>query len=188
MATPRPPRTFPSRPPQRKNPHRTNEEILAPEIRLVGEENEADNGVLSVQRALMMAVDRGLDLVEIAPAAIPPVVRIMDYKRFLYEQKKKEKEAKAKQHVVLVKEIRFGPNTDEHDFNFKLKHAEKFLEEGHKIKAYVVFHGRSIVHKDRGEKLLREFSEALEGKAKIEAMPRLEGKRLFLLLAPAAKK
>jgi translation initiation factor IF-3 len=178
----------PLRRPILKNPHRTNLEITADPIRLVGEEEgELVNGVVSLRSALDAAHQRGVDLVEIAPGADPPVCRIIEYSKFRYEQKKKEKEAKAKQHVVEVKEIRFGPNTDDHDFNFKLKHAQSFLDEGNKIKAYVVFHGRSIVHKERGEKLLREFATALADKAKIEMEPRLEGKRMFLIMTPSKK-
>lgn len=131
-----------------------------------------------------MAEERNLDLVEVAPKAVPPVCRIVEYSKFRYEVKKKDKENKSKQHVVVLKEIRFGPNTDEHDFNFKLRHAEKFLEEGNKIKAYVTFHGRSIVHKGRGEKLLTEFATALDALAKVEMAPKMEGKRMFMLLAP----
>ena len=137
-----------------------------------------------IEEARKLAEERNLDLVEVAPKAAPPVCRIVEYSKYRYEVKKKEKENKSKQHVVVLKEIRFGPNTDEHDFNFKLKHAEKFLEEGNKIKAYVTFHGRSIVHKGRGEKLLMEFATALENLAKIEMAPKMEGKRMFMLLAP----
>lgn len=153
-------------------------------MRLAGEEEEHLNGVVTIEQALKMAEERNLDLVEVAPKAVPPVCRIVEYSKYRYEVKKKEKENKAKQHVVVVKEIRFGPNTDEHDFNFKLKHAEKFLEEGNKIKAYVTFHGRSIVHKSRGEKILVDFAAALDTLAKIEAAPKMEGKRMFMLLAP----
>ena len=171
-----------------KNPHRTNDEIMADPIRLVGEEPDGlPNGIVPLRQALQVARERGVDLVEIAPGADPPVCRIIEYSKYRYEQKKKEKEAKAKQHVVLVKEIRFGPNTDDHDFNFKLKHAQEFLDEGHKIKAYVVFHGRSIVHKERGEKLLFEFAQALQDRGKVEMEPRLEGKRMFLIMTPSKK-
>lgn len=171
-----------------KNPHRTNDEITADPIRLVGEEEGGlPNGVVPLRQALAAAREREVDLVEIAPGADPPVCRIIEYSKYRYEQKKKEKEAKAKQHVVLVKEIRFGPNTDDHDFNFKLKHAQEFLDEGHKIKAYVVFHGRSIVHKERGEKLLNEFAHALSDRGKVEMEPRLEGKRMFLIMTPSKK-
>lgn len=159
-----------------------------PEIRLVGEEDEALNGVYPVDKALKMAEIREQDLVEIAPAARPPVCRIVEYSKYRYEIKKKEKENKSKQHVVILKEIRFGPNTDEHDFNFKVRHAQKFLQEGNKIKAFVIFHGRSIVHKDRGYKLLADFSKELDEYAKEEAPPKMEGKRMFMLLAPKPKK
>ncbi len=171
--------------PQREaRPHRINDEIMAPTVRMVGEEDESRNGVVALADALAWAKAREEDLVEIASHVDPPVVRIIEYSKFRYEQKKKEKESKAKQHVVEVKEIRFGPNTGEHDFNFKLNHAHKFLEEGNKIKAYVHFHGRTIVHKDRGEVLLAKFAEQLEDKAKIEMAPKLEGKRMFMILAP----
>jgi translation initiation factor IF-3 len=135
-----------------------------------------------------MAVAQSLDLVEIVPNATPPVCRVIDYSKFKYEQKKKQKEIKSKTKNVVVKEIRFGPNTDDHDFDFKLKHAKEFLAEGHKIKSYVHFQGRSIVFKERGELLLNRFAAALEGDAKIEQAPKLEGKRMFLFLAPKAPK
>lgn len=169
------------RPPE----HRINQFITnTPHVRLVGEEPEEKNGVYSIEEAMRMAEERGLDLVEIASKAEPPVCRIVEYSKYRYEQKKKEKESKSKQHIIVVKEIRFGPNTSDHDFNFKLKHAEKFLDEGNKIKAYVVFHGRSIVHKSRGEQLLQEFATALESRAKIELAPKMEGKRMFMILTP----
>jgi len=135
-----------------------------------------------------MADDLGLDLVEISPKADPPVCRIVDYSKFLYQQKKKQKEMKAKSVKVVVKEIRFGPNTDEHDFNFKLKHAQKFLEEGAKVKAFVFFKGRSILFKDKGEILLLRFAQELEEIGKVEQMPRLEGKRMTMFLTPKKKK
>lgn len=131
-----------------------------------------------------MAREKELDLVLIAPNGDPPVCRVVDYSKFKYEQKKKQKELKAKAAKTVLKEIRFGPNTDDHDFNFKLKHATKFLEEGAKVKAYVHFYGRSIVYKERGELLLLKFAEALADQAKIEQMPKLEGKRMFLFLSP----
>lgn len=134
-----------------------------------------------------MAREQGLDLVEIAPTAAPPVCKIIDYKKFLYEQKKKQKEIKAKTVKVVIKEIRFGPNTDEHDFNFKLKHAMKFLEDGNKVKAYVFFRGRSIVFKEQGEILLLKFAQALEEYGKVESMPSMEGKRMIMFLAPKKK-
>ncbi len=135
-----------------------------------------------------MAKDEGLDLVEISPKADPPVCRIVDYQKFLYQQKKKAKEMKAKAVKIVVKEIRFGPNTDDHDYNFKLKHAANFLQEGAKVKAYVFFRGREIVFKDQGEILLLRFATDLEEWAKVEQMPKLEGKRMNMMLAPKAKK
>lgn len=134
-----------------------------------------------------MAEEAGLDLVEISPNAVPPVCKIIDYKKFLYEQKKKQKEIKSKQAKVVVKEIRFGPNTDEHDFNFKLKHAIKFLEEGAKVRAFVFFRGRSIVYKEQGEILLLKFASELEEYGKVEMMPKLEGKRMFIMVSPKKK-
>ncbi len=135
-----------------------------------------------------MAQDMGLDLVEISNTSNPPVCKIVDYQKFLYERKKKDKEQKAKAAKSVVKEIRFGPNTDEHDFNFKLKHAIKFLEEGAKVKAYVHFKGRSIAYKEKGEIILLKFAQELEQYAKVELLPKLEGNRMFLHLAPLAKK
>ncbi len=135
-----------------------------------------------------MAQDMGLDLVEISNTSNPPVCKIVDYQKFLYERKKKDKEQKAKAAKSVVKEIRFGPNTDEHDFNFKLKHAIKFLEEGAKVKAYVHFKGRSIAYKEKGEIILLKFAQELEQYAKVEMLPKLEGNRMFLHLAPLAKK
>ena len=131
-----------------------------------------------------MAQEQGLDLVEISPKADPPVCKVIDYSKFKYEQKKKQKEIKAKAHKTVLKEIRFGPNTDDHDFNFKLNHAIKFLKEGSKVKAYVHFVGRTIVFKDRGEILLLKFAQSLEEYAKVEQLPKLEGKRMFLMLSP----
>lgn len=174
----------PRRPPVITRPHRINREINVDPIRLVGEEDESMNGVVPLARALALAETRGVDLVEIAPQAQPPVCRIVEYSKFRYEQKKKEKENKSKQFVSLLKEARFGPNTDDHDFEFKRRHAEEWLKEGHKVKAYVVFHGRTIVHKDRGERLLREFAAALAEVGKVELEPKLEGKRMFLILIP----
>lgn len=129
-----------------------------------------------------------MDLVEISPNADPPVCKVIDYSKFKYEQKKKQKEIKAKAQKTVIKEIRFGPNTDEHDFNFKLKHAEKFLEEGSKVKAFVHFVGRTIVYKDRGEILLLKFAQALEEIGKVEQLPKLEGKRMYMMIASKAKK
>jgi translation initiation factor IF-3 len=146
-----------------------------------------DPGVVSIADALAKAKEIGLDLVEIAPNAEPPVCRIVDYQKFLYEKKKKEKETKAKSAKQVLKEIRFGPNTDEHDFNFKVKHAMKFLEEGAKVKAYVHFKGRSIAYKEKGEIILLKFAQALEEVGKVELLPKLEGNRMFLHLAPLPK-
>jgi len=135
-----------------------------------------------------LANEANLDLVEISPKADPPVCKIIDYKKFLYEQKKKKKEMKAKTTKVVVKEIRFGPNTDDHDFDFKLKHAEKFIEEGSKVKAYVFFKGRSILFKDKGQILLLKLAQALEEVATVESMPKMEGKRMIMMIAPKKKK
>ena len=147
-----------------------------------------NQGVYPIDEALKMADDIGLDLVEISPNADPPVCKIIDYQKFLYQQKKKQKEMKANASKIVVKEIRFGPNTDDHDFNFKLKHAEKFLKDGAKVKAFVFFKGRSIVHKDKGEILLLRFAQALEEVGKVEQMPKLEGKRMIMFLAPIKAK
>jgi translation initiation factor IF-3 len=155
-------------------------------LRLVGENIEQD--VYSTGDALKLAEELGLDLVEISPKADPPVARILDYKKFLYDQKKKQKELKSKQQKIVIKEIRFGPNTDDHDFQFKLKHALKFLEEGSKVKAYVFFRGRSIVFKERGEILLLKFAQELEEVGLVESMPRLEGKRMTMMINPKNKK
>ncbi|TFG75299.1 MAG: translation initiation factor IF-3 [Flavobacteriales bacterium] len=171
---------------ENKNPHNINARILAPEVRLVGDNVEV--GVYPIRVALDKAEEAGLDLVEISPNAAPPVCKIIDYKKFLYEQKKREKVMKAKASKVIVKEIRFGPNTDDHDFDFKKKHAEKFLKEGAKLKAYVFFKGRSIVYKDQGEILLLKLASELEEWGKVEQMPRLEGKRMTMFIAPKAKK
>lgn len=151
-------------------------------VRLSGE--NVEQGIYTIQEALSMALAQQLDLVEIAPNAEPPVCKIVDYSKFKYEQKKKQKELKAKSHKVTLKEIRFGPNTDEHDYEFKLKHAINFLKEGSKIKAYVQFVGRAIVFKERGEFLLLKFAQALEEHAKVDQLPKLEGKRMILLLSP----
>lgn len=156
------------------------------EVRVVGE--NVEQGVYSYDKALAMAQELGLDLVEISPTAVPPVCRITDYKKFLYDLKKKQKEIKAKQANVEMKEIRFGPNTDEHDLNFKLNHAKKFLAEGAKVKAYVFFRGRTIVFKERGEILLLKFAQALEDVGLVEAMPKLEGKRMIMMIIPKKKK
>ncbi len=156
------------------------------EVRLVGDDVESK--VYSFAEAMRMAQDAEMDLVEISPNANPPVCRIVDYQKFLYQQKKKEKELKAKTVKVVVKEIRFGPQTDDHDYNFKLKHAESFLKDGCKIKANVFFKGRSIVFKEQGEVLLLRFASDLEELAKVDSMPKLEGKRMIIMLSPKAQK
>lgn len=162
--------------------HRINEKIRVPQVRLVGE--NVEQGVYSTHDALKLADEKGLDLVEISPNADPPVCRITDYQKFLYQQKKKLKEQKAKSVKVVVKEIRFGPQTDDHDFNFKLKHAKSFLEEGSKVKAYVFFKGRSILFKEQGEVLLLRFATELEDFAKVDQLPQLEGKKMIIMLSP----
>ena len=149
---------------------------------MVGE--NVETGVFTLSEALRIADSMELDLVEISPNADPPVCRIVDFNKFLYEQKKKHKEIKAKTSKVVIKEVRFGPNTDEHDYQFKLKHAQKFLQEGAKVKAFVFFKGRSIIYKGQGEELLQRFTQDLEEYAKLEQAPRLEGKRMIIFLAP----
>jgi translation initiation factor IF-3 len=156
-------------------------------VRVVGENIEKPE-VYPLSVALKMADELELDLVEISPTAIPPVCKIIDYQKFLYQQKRKQKEIKAKAVKVVVKEIRFGPNTDDHDFNFKLRHAEKFLAEGAKVKAYVFFKGRSILFKEQGEILLLKFAAELEDVGKVEQMPKLEGKRMIMFISPKKKK
>lgn len=151
-------------------------------MRLVGEGIEP--GVYPIRKALELADEQELDLVEISPKADPPVCKILDYKKFLFEQKKKQKELKAKATKIVVKEIRFGPNTDDHDFQFKLKHAKEFLEQGAKVRAFVFFRGRSIVYKDKGEILLLRFANELEELAKVEMLPKMEGKKMFIILSP----
>lgn len=165
--------------------HRINDKITVREIRLVREGQEPQ--IMSTQDALREAEAEGLDLVEISPKADPPVCKILDYKKFLYNQKKKQKELKAKQSKVVLKEIRFGPNTDDHDFNFKLAHAKKFLQEGSKLKAYVFFRGRTIVFKDRGEILLLKLAQELADYGVVEQMPKLEGKRMTMMINPKKK-
>jgi translation initiation factor IF-3 len=169
---------------QVEEPFKINQKITAREVRLVGDNIE--QGIYPIDQARKFAQDQNLDLVEISPTATPPVCRVIDYSKFKYEQKKKTRELKAKQTKVVIKEIRFGPNTDDHDFEFKVKHAKEFLKEGAKIKSYVHFVGRSIVFKERGEILLLKFAQALEDLAKVEQLPKLEGKRMFLYLAPKA--
>jgi len=165
--------------------HKINNLIRSSNVRLVGENIEV--GVYTLGQALTLANNLELDLVEISPNADPPVCRVVDYKKFLYEQKKKKKEQKANQAKSEVKEIRYGPNTDEHDFEFKLKHAENFLKEGHKVRAFVFFKGRSIVYKERGEVLLLQLAQRLSEIAKVEQLPKLEGKKMFLILNPKGK-
>ena len=152
-------------------------------VRVVGD-NVDNPGVYSIREALEMADKYELDLVEISPTADPPVCKITDYQKFLYQQKKKQKELKAKTVKIIVKELRFGPNTDEHDYNFKLKHAQKFLEDGAKVKAFVFFKGRSIIYSEKGEILLLRFAQDLEELGKVEQLPKLEGKRMTMLIAP----
>lgn len=172
--------------PEKENPHRINEQITAPEVRVVGDNVEQPQ-VMPIRDALRLADEMELDLIEISPKADPPVCRIADYQKFLYQQKKKAKELKANQAKVTVKEIRFGPQTDDHDYNFKLKHAMNFLKEGSKVKAYVFFRGRSIVFKEQGEILLLRFATDLEEVAKVEMMPKLDGKKMNMMLAPKSK-
>ena len=164
-----------------KNQYRINEQIRVREVRIVGEDGSE---VVPTRKALDMARQNGVDLVEISPNAQPPVCRLIDYSKFLYQQKKHQKEMKQKQVKVAVKEIRFGPQTDEHDYQFKLKHAREFLNEGNKVRAYVFFRGRSILFKEQGEVLLLRFANDLEEFGKVEQMPKLEGKKMFLYLAP----
>jgi translation initiation factor IF-3 len=183
---------FPPRPPrgafnprfkkEQQQEHRTNHLIKAAEVRLVGE--NVTPGVMSLFEANKLAKELELDLVEISPGATPPVCRIIDYNKFLYEEKKKKKEMKAKSKTSEVKEIRFTPNTDDHDFDFKVKHAEKFLEDGNKVKAHVQFKGRAIMFKERGELLLLKFADSLKDVSALEGLPKLEGKRMQVMLAP----
>ncbi len=165
-----------------EEPYRVNERITAPRVRVVGENIKVD--VYPIQVAIKLAMEQGLDLVEISPNADPPVCKVIDYSKFKYEQKKKQKEIKSNAQNTVVKEIRFGPNTDEHDFNFKVKHAVNFLKEGAKVKSYVHFAGRSIVYKERGEILLLKFAQALEEVGKVEQLPKLEGKRMYMMVTP----
>ena len=168
-----------------KDQHAINERIRAREVRLVGD--NVTQGVYTIQQALAIADEQGLDLIEISPNAQPPVCRVLDYQKFLYQQRKRLKEQKAKSTKVVVKEIRFGPQTDDHDYNFKLKHAIGFLQEGAKVKAYVFFKGRSILFKEQGEVLLLRFANDLEDYGKVEQMPVLEGKRMTIRLTPKKK-
>ena len=165
----------------RRNPNKINREIRVAEVRVIADGVEPK--VYAIDEALKLADSLDLDLVEISPNAVPPVCKIIDYQKFLYQQKKKQKEIKDKAIKVVVKEIRFGPNTDEHDLNFKLNHARKFLTDGSKVKAFVFFKGRSIVYKDRGEILLLRFAQELEDVGKVESMPKLEGKKMIMMLS-----
>lgn len=165
-----------------KPQHRINEQIRCREVRIVGDDVESQ--VMPTRQAIQLAQQKEVDLVEISPNAEPPVCRLINYSKFLYQQKKRQKELKAKQVKIEVKEIRFGPQTDEHDYNFKLKHAKEFLSEGDKVKAYVFFRGRSILFKEQGEVLLLRFANDLEEYGKVEQMPKLEGKKMFLYLSP----
>ncbi len=164
-----------------------NERIRAKTVRVVGD-NIDNPGIFSIYEALQIAKDLELDLVEISPNANPPVCKVIDYNKFLYMQKKKQKELKSKTTKIVIKEIRFGPNTDEHDFNFKLKHAIKFLEDGAKLKAFVFFKGRSILFKEQGEILLLRLAQELEEYGKVEQMPKLEGKRMTMFVSPKKSK
>ncbi len=188
--------TFPPRPPrgsfnprfkkEQQQEHRTNHMIRHPEVRLTGDNIEP--GIYPIAEALKKAEDMELDLVEISAGANPPVCRIIDYNKFLYEQKKKQKELKAKSKTSEVKEVRFTPNTDDHDFEFKFKHAEKFLLDGNKVKAHVQFKGRAIMFKERGELLLLKFADKLKDVGSLEGMPKMEGKRMLVMLAPKSQK
>lgn len=166
---------------------RINSRITAQKVRVVGD-NVPEQGIYPLSQALRMAEELELDLVEIAPNSDPPVCKIIDYQKFLYQQKKKAKEQKANASKVVIKEIRFGPQTDEHDFQFKLNHAKSFLQEGSKVKAYVFFRGRSILFSDQGEKLLLRFALELEEFGKAEQLPKLEGKKMLMMIAPVKKK
>ncbi|MBR5893304.1 MAG: translation initiation factor IF-3 [Bacteroidaceae bacterium] len=165
-----------------KNQYRVNEQIRVNEVRIVGDDIESM--VLPTSKALRMAEEKGVDLVEISPTANPPVCRLIEYSKFIYQQKKRQKEQKAKQVKIEVKEIRFGPQTDDHDYNFKLKHAISFLQDGDKVKAYVFFKGRSILFKEQGEILLLRFAKDLEEYGKLDMMPVLEGKRMTVMVSP----
>lgn len=186
-AAPRPKPAQPQRPRRgnernSKDPYVTNEHIRAKEVRLVGD--NVEQGIYPIEKARRLAEQMELDLIEISPNAEPPVCRILDYQKFLYQQKKRQKEQKQKAAKVVVKEIRFGPQTDDHDYNFKLKHAIGFLKEGSKVKAYVFFRGRSILFKEQGEVLLLRFANDLEEYGKVEMMPVLEGKRMIIMISP----
>ncbi len=171
---------------EQQQEHRTNHMIRVPEVRLVGENIEP--GIYPTADAFKMATDQQLDLVEISPGANPPVCKIIDYNKFLYDEKKKKKEMKAKSKTSEVKEVRFTPNTDDHDFEFKCKHAEKFLLDGNKVKAHVQFKGRAIMFKERGELLLLKFADRLKDVGALEGMPKMEGKRMLVMFAPKSQK
>jgi translation initiation factor IF-3 len=178
---------FRSRPPRgdhkpKEEPFNVNDAIRSPVVRVVGE--NIQTAIMNIRDAIRLAEEMGLDLVEISPTASPPVCKVVDYKKFLYERKKKQKEIKAKSAKVVVKEIRLGPNIDDHDFNFKLRHAIKFLEEGAKVKVDVFFKGRTIIYKEKGEYVLLKFAADLEEYGKVEQLPRLEGKRMIMVIAP----
>jgi translation initiation factor IF-3 len=171
---------------EQQQEHRTNQMIRVPEVRLVGDNIEP--GIFTAADALKMAQELQLDLVEISPGANPPVCKIIDYNKFLYDEKKKKKEMKAKSKTSEVKEVRFTPNTDDHDFEFKCKHAEKFLLDGNKVKAHVQFKGRAIMFKERGELLLLKFADRLKDVGALEGMPKMEGKRMLVMFAPKSQK
>lgn len=174
------------RPKTLKDQYAINNRIRAKTVRVVGD-NVENPGIYPIEEALQIADSMELDLVEISPKANPPVCKVIDYQKFLYQQKKKQKEMKTKAQKIVVKEIRFGPNTDDHDFNFKLNHAKKFLSDGAKVKAYVFFKGRSILFKEKGEILLLRFAQELEELGKVEQMPKLEGKRMIMFITPKKK-
>ncbi len=174
------------RPGVKKHEHRINEEITTSEVRIVGEGIES--AVVPIRKALEIAREKGLDIVEISPTAQPPVCKVIDYGKFLYEKKKKEKEIKAKTLKVVVKDIRFSPHIDEHDFGFKKKHAEEFLKEGYKVRAFIFFRGREIVFKEKGEELLMRFAAELEELGLPEDMPKMEGKKMQIIIAPRKKR
>lgn len=179
-------RRKPVRPLRKEPEHKINQYIKAPMVRVVGE--NVESGVMSIEAARHLAQELEVDLVEISPNAEPPVCRLVDYNKFLYEKKKKDKEQKAKAKQSEVKEIRFTPNTDEHDFDFKAKHAERFLQEGNKVKCFVQFKGRAILFKDRGELLLLKFAERLAEFGSLESMPKMEGRRMLAIFTPKKKK
>jgi translation initiation factor IF-3 len=185
---PRPPRgTFnPRFKKEQQQEHRTNHMIRVPEVRLVGDNVQV--GIYPIAEALKIAQEQQLDLVEISPGAAPPVCKVIDYNKFLYNEKKKKKEMKANSKTSEVKEVRFTPNTDDHDFEFKVKHAEKFLQDGNKVKAHVQFKGRAIMFKERGELLLLKFADRLKDVGVLEGLPKMEGKRMLVMFAPKSQK